>query len=56
MFFEIAWSFSVDSDRSQELIKNFEPFLFSKKSSPVHSKVGPFGAGSHRSGKLAEFV
>ena len=36
--------------------KIFEPFLFSKKSSPVHSKFGLFGAGSHEVGRLAEFV
>ena len=34
----------------------FELFLYSKKSSPVHSKFGPFGTGSHREGELADFV
>ena len=43
-------------DRSQEFIKNFEQFLFRKKSSPVHSKFGLLGAGSHKVGRLAEFV
>ena len=43
-------------DRSQEVIKNFEPFLKCKKALVSTLNFWPIGAGSLELGRLAGFV
>ena len=55
-FFENLGSFSVGWDRSQEVIKIFEPFLYCKKSMEILLNFWPIGAGSLKWGRLAGFL
>ena len=43
-------------ERSHELIKKFEPFLYLKKVLETMSNFWPIGAGSLKLGRLAGFL